>query len=784
MKFSIIKKAILGIIFFSILSNVAFAEVLSLQNFRGLNTKISEEDLSPEYGTVVNNIRLDKMGALFKRPTRIAYNGTSLGANPINFVYRFYYGSSKLLLASYSTTLKKGTDSDGTFTNIKTGLTAGTYWRAATYKNACYLVNGTDTNQRYDGTNIRDMGLAVPVVTSLTSADGGAGAMAGGVYKYKVTYVYDSYQESSGSAACGTITQAASHQVALSVIPTGSATSGVTARKIYRTEHDGAVYYYLATISDNTTTTYADNTVDASLDTTLTPPTDHDTPSTAKYILTHKDRIFLAGNTTYPSRLYYSKIYKGISYPDAFPSLNYWDISPDDGEKIMAIAEDPSGNFCIFKQTKLYKLYTDGATGQWTLSGAYENSGVVSPYSVVESPYGIFFLSRSGQNAIQLRLFDGNSSQDISDVVLPTLANISAAYIGNACGIYADGKYFLAYTDNTIGGLTNNMVLVYDIKSQFWSQDTGKNIASWCVWNSGTDKGEIYSGDSVLGKAYHEDADESTLVISTKTQLDAGTFDQTESGGTEAAPTVTLKASDLTNDYAGKTWAESTDAWEDRTADIDTWGYSGTWTSAALYAGSLSLSIANWFETLDDVYEENICFRIRSAATSGGLASATYSDWYENPPADLSSVSSNTYVQVEFKLTSDLTTQTPILLKEQSYLLNLGAGQGTSAETSIAFEYATGKLNFGMPYIKKRLDQLRINHADGNTAYSFFYTLDSLDEQSFSITLATYASQYKSSFPYNYSFCEEMKIRILEESLKDFEVKTINIIFRPQPVDY
>jgi len=786
LNFSTIKKAILALVFLvSVNSSVAFSEALSLQTWRGLNTSVSPEDLSAEYGTVVNNIRLNKAGALTKRAGRISYNGDSLGANPINFLYRFYYGSSKVLLASYSTTLKKGTDADGTFADIKTGLTASTYWRATTYKSACYLVNGTDTNQRYDGTNVRDMGLAVPVVTSMASADGGAGAMEAGVYSYKVTYVYDSYQESNASAVTGTITQAASHQVALSSIPKGSATSGVTARKIYRTEHDGSVYYYLATISDNTTTTYADNTPDSSLDTTITPPSNHDTPPTAKYILSHKDRIFLAGNSSYPSRLYYSTMYNGISYPDAFPALNYWDVSPDDGEKIMMIAEDPSGNLCVFKQTKLYKLFTDGSTDQWSLSGGYENCGVVAPYSVIESPYGIFFLSRSGQNTIQLRLFDGGSSKDISDLILPTLATISPAYIDDAVGIYADGKYFLAYTDSGKGGVVNNNVLVYDIKNAFWSQDTNKNIGSWCVWNSGTDKGELYSGDSVIGNVYHEESSQTNIFLSTKSHLDAGTFVQTESDGTEAAPTLTLKASDLTDDYADKTWDELTStAWNDLSGDTQTWDYSGTWTSAALYAGSVSFSTINWFETLDADYDQDIGFRVKSAATSGGLAAATYSDWFYAPGSDVSAASSNTYIQIQFKLSSEDADQTPTLYKESSYFLNIGVGQGTLAEDSIAFEYQTGKLDFGMPYIKKRLDQIRTNHDDGDTSYDIFYSLDGGNEQDFNIVLATYPNWYKMGFPYNHSFCEELQLRILEESAEAFEIRNLNIIFRPQPVDY
>lgn len=48
---------------------------------------------------------------------------------------------------------------------------------------------------------------------------------------------------------------------------------GTTARKLYRTEVNGSVYKLVTTISDNTTTTYADNTADGSLGATVTSST-------------------------------------------------------------------------------------------------------------------------------------------------------------------------------------------------------------------------------------------------------------------------------------------------------------------------------------------------------------------------------------------------------------------------------------------------------------------------------------------------------------------------------
>ena len=88
-----------------------------------------------------------------------------------------------------------------------------------------------------------------------------AGNMDVGTHHYEITYVNDS-GETEGSPASNTVTVDVTHkQVSLTNIPTSSSSS-VTSRKIYRTNSGGGYHRYIATISDNTTTTYTDNIAD------------------------------------------------------------------------------------------------------------------------------------------------------------------------------------------------------------------------------------------------------------------------------------------------------------------------------------------------------------------------------------------------------------------------------------------------------------------------------------------------------------------------------------------
>lgn len=92
-----------------------------------------------------------------------------------------------------------------------------------------------------------------------------AGNVDDGAHRYRVTFV-----TADGETEGGTISDAVTvadkttnGKVELTAIPTGG--SAVTSRKVYRTEAGGSDYLLLATIADNTTTTYTDNIADSAL---------------------------------------------------------------------------------------------------------------------------------------------------------------------------------------------------------------------------------------------------------------------------------------------------------------------------------------------------------------------------------------------------------------------------------------------------------------------------------------------------------------------------------------
>jgi len=102
-----------------------------------------------------------------------------------------------------------------------------------------------------------------PGAITVALAGLGAGNVDSGVHRYLASFVTADGETQAGTISAAVTTAGGNGQVALSAIPLGGA--AVTSRKLYRTAANGSTYLLLATLSDNTTTVYADNVADSSL---------------------------------------------------------------------------------------------------------------------------------------------------------------------------------------------------------------------------------------------------------------------------------------------------------------------------------------------------------------------------------------------------------------------------------------------------------------------------------------------------------------------------------------
>ena len=124
----------------------------------------------------------------------------------------------------------------------------------------------TDTEVEFNAGTLTDVvvlsDVAAPATAPTLTISSGTGLT--GDYYGKVTYIAADGAESDLSVASNKVT-ITDNVIYWSNIPTGPA--GTMQRKLYRTRADGSIYYLLATLDDNTTTTYTDTVADSSLTT-------------------------------------------------------------------------------------------------------------------------------------------------------------------------------------------------------------------------------------------------------------------------------------------------------------------------------------------------------------------------------------------------------------------------------------------------------------------------------------------------------------------------------------
>jgi hypothetical protein len=130
-----------------------------------------------------------------------------------------------------------------------------------------YAGDGTLPNIRITGSSVATAMMALPS-TGMTATVIAGGTLGTGVtYTYKVVFVSADGNESAPSAVvtANAATSAGLQQIQLASIPVATGSFDVASRRLYRISTSGTTWKVLATIADNTSTTYLDTVADASL---------------------------------------------------------------------------------------------------------------------------------------------------------------------------------------------------------------------------------------------------------------------------------------------------------------------------------------------------------------------------------------------------------------------------------------------------------------------------------------------------------------------------------------
>lgn len=717
-----------------------------------LSSHVNPFILSDKGAVEARNLRSNVLyGYLVKRPPMDLYG--SIGDYKVTGLHRYYQkDGDKYTIASAQTYLLADQNDSAEFFTIRDELNDGSRYSFATYKDQVIAVNGVDPPQKYDGHILTVSGtvavdgtdgartagiLTADLGAPYAELDTGTDLDAGAWYQYRVAHYDGSNYYFSTARSNPIVTGTLVHNIALTDVPLGP--PGTTHRYIYRT--DGAAsrllveadntFNLVGTLSNNSATTFSDNTADGSTATptwaTVSAGSDV-TPPIAKYLLIHKERLFLANNPTYPSDLYWSYAFR----PDIFRAEDYEPILEDDGDEITTI-KPLGGVVVIGKTNSILKLITLSAdSDQWQVLGPYTQIGVQAPYSAALTPNGLIYLYRDG-----IYLFNGESPRLISDIVTPEIEDILWTSRNNVAGSYYRNEYQMAYTSVASGEAENNRVLLFDFQRNSYVIDE-KNINVFEVFDSGTDEGTLYSGSSLTdGNITAHTAAATSLVYKKLSEFDSGTFDDTDAFGTEDDPYLEISWGIAFNDaeFTGKGF----DHGDYASSIFERPDTDGTWTSPIAEVNADSFDKLYWNEDLGTTGD--VTFDIRVGGTLGEIEAASWTTGYTTPSgSDISAVSGAKYVQLRANLTTGDITESPQLVRLNNYVIRLVYNkEGADAENDINALWKTGYMDFGTsdPRRAKRLWEISLYYTGESGSLTF--EIDDVDgdiAQSFTVDLS------------------------------------------------
>lgn len=384
---------------------------------------------------------------------------------------------------------------------------------SAQMENHAFFGNGGVTPYKYNGVAFTRHG--VPQPTNTASFNTGGAGNPNGAYQYKIGYMNSASVFGNPSTASTTFV-VASTKVELNSLPVAPQSHGVSSRRIYRTVTSGATFFVLTTINDNTTTTYSDDTADASLGAAA--PSDKGEPPKYSTIIYHQNRLFM-NDADNPSFVWYTDLNE--SYTVASTNFQIVGDTATDLVKGFAVQDNSLVVFCERNVWIVYMPSTDPT--EWRVIKAK------SPYSS-NSPHGNFsYLNKVGFPAVQndkfvgIAAISGDSVEPSaalltnatmgsalkSDRIEPDMFDIQEAYEGNISSIVYKNKAYIAMTKAS-GNTTNNRVYVMDFsidnmsknQKEAWCPWSGLNVAQFAIYN-----GSLYYGSSnAVGFLFKEDS--------------------------------------------------------------------------------------------------------------------------------------------------------------------------------------------------------------------------------------------------------------------------------------
>ena len=218
-----------------------------------------------------------------------------------------------------------------------------------------------------------------------------------------------------------------------------------------------------------------------------------------KYIISHKDKLVLGNIQGFPSRIAWSG---GGSNVDKFNwryGGGYIDIDKDAGDEVKGLIEFQD-SIVVFKERSIWQV-TLAASGDIvvpTVKMIMRGIGAVSHRTIRYVENDVFFLSRKGVYTLgnEPNFLNVLRTNEVSARIRPVFQTLTAAQLEQACAVYQDNKYRLAYPSTSAN--KNSKEIIYDRERLAWM---GPNTypatpAIYEVYYDGANMENLIWGDS------------------------------------------------------------------------------------------------------------------------------------------------------------------------------------------------------------------------------------------------------------------------------------------------
>lgn len=444
-------------------------------------------------------------GAVATRPGAVKLNTLAIGSFVCDGLYtrRDNTGAETMVAFAGGTAWQLATTTFSTIASAQSVFTAGVRIGTAQYQNHMFVGNGYVTPYKWNGTDFTRHGVpAASGAVSVASASTSTGVLTG-EYRYKVAYVNSAAAIGDVGSATATITFASAKGI-LTVIPTAPQSHGVNSRRVYRTEAGGSTWKLLTTLSDNTTTTYVDNTADASLGTNA--PTDNGEPPVYSVAVYHQNRLFV-NDAANPNYVWYSELFE----PFTFASTNFLPIGDASFDLVKGLEVHDNGVVVLCERTPHMIIMPSADPTEWGTVRLKSPYGSRSPfgcfhyhnklmYPAMESDKFVGFAALAGGTVDPeaTHLETSSAGADLkSDRVETDIFDVQEAYVKNISAQTFKNKAYVAVTSGD-NQTTNNKCFIFDysisnLKEQeaSWAPLDGLNVAQFTVYNQ-----RLYYGNS------------------------------------------------------------------------------------------------------------------------------------------------------------------------------------------------------------------------------------------------------------------------------------------------